>query len=112
MAWSWFRPEATALEGQPDPACRDQAELKGRAISSAVEHLPYKEIVEGSIPSSPISHLKHLESDLALLPVGWEVEGKGPMLRREDNWSSILASLLISSRSLTVCDPLVLALEC
>ena len=29
--------------------------LLGRAISSAVEHLPYKEIVTGSIPVSPIS---------------------------------------------------------
>ena len=37
-----------------DPGCRLQAELPGRAISSAVEHLPYKEIVTGSIPVSPI----------------------------------------------------------
>ena len=29
--------------------------LPGGAISSAVEHLPYKEIVTGSIPVSPIS---------------------------------------------------------
>ena len=29
--------------------------MKERAISSAVEHLPYKEIVTGSIPVSPIS---------------------------------------------------------
>ena len=29
--------------------------LLGGAISSAVEHLPYKEIVTGSIPVSPIS---------------------------------------------------------
>ena len=41
-----------------DPACRDQAELARRAISSAVEHLPYKEIVTGSIPVSPTRHGK------------------------------------------------------
>ena len=39
------RPQADAL-GQ---------NLPGGAISSAVEHLPYKEIVTGSIPVSPIS---------------------------------------------------------
>ena len=38
------RPQADAL-GQ---------NLPGGAISSAVEHLPYKEIVTGSIPVSPI----------------------------------------------------------
>ena len=38
------------------PACRDQAESARGAISSAVEHLPYKEIVTGSIPVSPICH--------------------------------------------------------
>ena len=40
-----MRPQADAL-GQ---------NLPHRAISSAVEHLPYKEIVTGSIPVSPIS---------------------------------------------------------
>ena len=40
-----MRPQADAL-GQ---------NLPGGAISSAVEHLPYKEIVTGSIPVSPIS---------------------------------------------------------
>lgn len=37
-----------------ESACRVQAESAGRAISSAVEHLPYKQIVTGSIPVSPI----------------------------------------------------------
>ena len=32
--------------------------LPGGAISSAVEHLPYKEIVTGSIPVSPISKIQ------------------------------------------------------
>ena len=44
------RPQADAL-GQ---------NLPGGAISSAVEHLPYKEIVTGSIPVSPISKNKFL----------------------------------------------------
>jgi len=35
---------------------------------------------------SDLDRLKHLESDLALLPVGWGNEGKGPMLRKEDDW--------------------------
>ena len=38
----------------PQPDALRQNLLDG-AISSAVEHLPYKEIVTGSIPVSPIS---------------------------------------------------------
>ena len=33
-----------------------------------------------------LDRLQHLEADLALLPVGWGSEGKGPMLRKEDDW--------------------------
>ena len=33
-----------------------------------------------------LHRLQPLESDLALLPVGWGTEGKGPMLRKEDDW--------------------------
>ena len=53
-----------------DPDCRDQAELARRAISSAVEHLPYKEIVTGSIPVSPISHSKAFQPFSAHQSVG------------------------------------------
>ena len=55
VARSWARPEAIETErdvfGQT--AALRQNPLQ-RAISSAVEHLPYKEIVTGSIPVSPI----------------------------------------------------------
>ena len=50
-----MRPQADAL-GQ---------NLPSGAISSAVEHLPYKEIVTGSIPVSPIP--PNLSSPLASL---------------------------------------------
>ena len=35
---------------------------------------------------SQLDRLQHLEADLALLPVGWGTEGKGPMLRKEGDW--------------------------
>ena len=41
-----------SVRPQPDALGQN---LPGGAISSAVEHLPYKEIVTGSIPVSPIS---------------------------------------------------------
>ena len=59
---------------QPD-ALRQN--LLGGAISSAVEHLPYKEIVTGSIPVSPISknQVPHLvlsnQVGLQRNPSGW-----------------------------------------
>lgn len=33
-----------------------------------------------------LHRLQPLQDDLALLPVGWGPEGKGPMLRKEDDW--------------------------
>ena len=64
---AFVRPQADAL-GQ---------NLPHRAISSAVEHLPYKEIVTGSIPVSPISknQVSHLvlsnQAGLQRNPSGW-----------------------------------------
>jgi hypothetical protein len=54
VARSWTRPEAMVnqREGCAQAAALRQNPLH-RAISSAVEHLPYKEIVAGSIPASP-----------------------------------------------------------
>lgn len=53
--------------------------MKERAISSAVEHLPYKEIVTGSIPVSPISRDRwqaaRVLQALAIAVVAW------PLLR-------------------------------
>ena len=47
-------PKPRGRAGQFSSGCRVEAESAYRAISSAVEHLPYKEIVTGSIPVSPI----------------------------------------------------------
>ena len=55
MLWLWRRPVAKPgafVRSQPDALGQN---LPNWAISSAVEHLPYKEIVTGSIPVSPIS---------------------------------------------------------
>ena len=49
------KPKVTVL--QSSSGCRVEAESAHRAISSAVEHLPYKEIVTGSIPVSPTSQI-------------------------------------------------------
>ena len=54
VARSWARPEAIVnrRDGCGQAAALRQNSLHW-AISSAVEHLPYKEIVAGSIPASP-----------------------------------------------------------
>ena len=54
VARSWARPEAIVnrRDGCVQAAALRQNSLHW-AISSAVEHLPYKEIVAGSIPASP-----------------------------------------------------------
>ena len=52
MATTCCQAFGALVSPQPD-ALRQN--LLGGAISSAVEHLPYKEIVTGSIPVSPIS---------------------------------------------------------
>ena len=51
MATTCCQAFGVLVSPQPD-ALRQN--LLGGAISSAVEHLPYKEIVTGSIPVSPI----------------------------------------------------------
>ena len=66
-----MRPQADAL-GQ---------NLPGGAISSAVEHLPYKEIVTGSIPVSPIS-----KRSTALGFVGFASGRQRPVSRAIARW--------------------------
>ena len=60
---------------QSGSECRAEAESAPRAISSAVEHLPYKEIVTGSIPVSPISHSKASRPNLTRLQAGFLLTG-------------------------------------
>ena len=58
--------------GQVGSGCRVEAESAHRAISSAVEHLPYKEIVTGSIPVSPIQFIG-LSVHRSRLFAGWDL---------------------------------------
>ena len=76
VARSWARPEAivTERDGFDQPDALRQNPLH-RAISSAVEHLPYKEIVTGSIPVSPISRCNASQRILTRHSAGFMLAG-------------------------------------
>ena len=65
------RCQAFRASVRPQPDALGQ-NLPSGAISSAVEHLPYKEIVTGSIPVSPISRGRSA-ADWGL----WKFQGSG-----------------------------------